>query len=41
MRIKIASIFVDDQDNALAFYTTVLGFTKKDDIPVGDVRLRS
>ena len=38
MRIKIASIFVDEQDKALEFYTKVLGFTKKDDIPVGDFR---
>ena len=29
MSIKIASIFVDDQDNALRFYTEKLGFIKK------------
>ncbi len=32
MRIVVSSIFVDDQDNALAFYTTKLGFVKKADI---------
>lgn len=35
MRIKLHSIMVDDQDKALAFYTEVLGFVKKHDIPVG------
>ena len=38
MRIKLASIMVDDQDKALRFYTEVLGFTKKHDIPVGEYR---
>jgi len=38
LRIKIASIFVDDQEKALEFYTKVLGFTTKDDIPVGEFR---
>jgi glyoxylase I family protein len=38
MRIKIASIMVDDQDKALRFYTEVLGFKKKHDIPVGEYR---
>jgi catechol 2,3-dioxygenase-like lactoylglutathione lyase family enzyme len=38
MRIKIASIFVDDQDKALRFYTEKLGFIKKNDIPAGDFR---
>ncbi len=36
MRIHLASIFVDDQRAALAFYTDVLGFTKHHDIPLGD-----
>ncbi|MCK2026015.1 VOC family protein [Microbacterium sp. SSW1-47] len=36
MRIELTSIFVDDQRAALAFYTNVLGFTKKHDIPLGD-----
>jgi catechol 2,3-dioxygenase-like lactoylglutathione lyase family enzyme len=35
MRIKLNSVMVDDQNKALAFYTDVLGFEKKHDIPVG------
>lgn len=35
MRIKLTSIMVDDQNKALRFYTEVLGFRKKHDIPVG------
>ena len=35
MKIKISSVFVDDQDRALKFYTQVLGFVKKTDIPAG------
>lgn len=35
MRIKLNSVMVDDQDKAVAFYTDVLGFEKKHDIPVG------
>ena len=38
MRIKLTSIMVDDQDKALRFYTDVLGFKKKNDIPVGEYR---
>ena len=38
MRIVVSSIFVDDQDKALAFYTTTLGFVKKADIPLGAAR---
>lgn len=38
MRIKLTSIMVDDQDKALRFYTEVLGFQKKHDIPVGEYR---
>jgi glyoxylase I family protein len=38
MRIKLASIMVDDQDKAIRFYTEVLGFKKKHDIPVGEYR---
>ena len=38
MRIKLISIFVDDQDKALRFYTDVLGFKKKQDFPVGCAR---
>lgn len=33
MKIKLASVMVDDQAKALAFYTHVLGFIKKTDIP--------
>lgn len=38
MRIKLTSIMVDDQEKALRFYTDVLGFKKKHDIPVGEYR---
>ena len=38
MRIVVSSIFVDDQDKALAFYTQRLGFVKKADIPMGAFR---
>ncbi|GAB3496798.1 methylglyoxalase [Spirosoma knui] len=36
MRIKTTSVLVDDQPKALAFYTDILGFVKKTDIPLGD-----
>lgn len=36
MRIALTSLFVDDQRSALAFYTDVLGFAKRHDIPLGD-----
>jgi predicted enzyme related to lactoylglutathione lyase len=35
MRIELTSVFVDDQQAALAFYTDVLGFRKHHDIPLG------
>ena len=38
MKIKLTNIFVDNQDNALQFYTQVLGFVKKQDFPVGDFK---
>jgi catechol 2,3-dioxygenase-like lactoylglutathione lyase family enzyme len=38
MRINLASVLVDDQAKALAFYTDVLGFVKKTDIPLGEHR---
>jgi catechol 2,3-dioxygenase-like lactoylglutathione lyase family enzyme len=38
MKIKLNSIMVDDQAKALSFYTEVLGFVKKRDIPVGEFR---
>ena len=33
MRIKLTSVMVDDQEKALRFYTDVLGFRKKHEIP--------
>jgi catechol 2,3-dioxygenase-like lactoylglutathione lyase family enzyme len=36
MRINLMSVFVDDQAKALEFYTGVLGFVKKNDIPLGE-----
>ncbi|MCB5283933.1 MULTISPECIES: VOC family protein [unclassified Arthrobacter] len=36
MKIALTSLFVDDQRAALAFYTDVLGFSKRHDIPLGD-----
>ncbi len=36
MRINLTSIFVDEQRDALAFYSGVLGFTLKHDIPIGE-----
>jgi catechol 2,3-dioxygenase-like lactoylglutathione lyase family enzyme len=38
MRINLTSVFVDDQEKALRFYTEVLGFVKKYDVPVGEDR---
>ena len=38
MKITLASITVDDQEEALRFYTNVLGFEKKHDIPIGPYR---
>lgn len=38
MQITLSSILVDDQAKALAFYTDVLGFQKKHDIPLGEHR---
>ena len=37
-RITVASVFVDNQDKALSFYTEVLGFVKKTEIPLGEAR---
>lgn len=36
LRINITSVVVDDQAKALRFYTEILGFQKKTDVPVGD-----
>ncbi len=38
MKIKLTSIFVDDQEKALRFYTEVLGFVKKNDFSNGPFR---
>ena len=38
MKIKITSLYVDDQDKALRFYTEVLGFAKKTDFSQGPYR---
>lgn len=35
MRIHVTSVFVHDQEKALRFYTDVLGFEKKHDVPLG------
>jgi catechol 2,3-dioxygenase-like lactoylglutathione lyase family enzyme len=35
MKIVVTSVFVEDQDKALKFYTEKLGFVKKQDFPVG------
>jgi len=38
MKIKLTSVYVDDQDRALKFYTEVLGFTQKTDFSQGPFR---
>ncbi len=38
MRIALSSVFVDDQTKALEFYTQILGFVKKTDLPAGKFR---
>ena len=38
MKIKVTSVYVDDQDKALRFYTEVLGFAKKADFSQGPYR---
>ena len=38
MKIKLTSLYVDDQDKALRFYTDVLGFVKKADVTSGPYR---
>lgn len=37
MRINLSSVLVDDQDKALHFYTEVLGFVKKTEVPLGSI----
>jgi catechol 2,3-dioxygenase-like lactoylglutathione lyase family enzyme len=38
MKIVVMNVYVDDQDKALRFYTNVLGFVKKTEIPMGEAR---
>lgn len=38
MKIIVTSIFVEDQDKALEFYSETLGFIKKHDVPTGEFR---
>ena len=38
MKIKVMSVYVDDQEKALRFYTEVLGFVKKNDFSQGPYR---
>ena len=38
MKIIVNSVFVKDQDKAVAFYSEKLGFVKKEDVPVGEFR---
>ena len=38
MKIILTSVLVDDQEKALRFYTDVLGFTKKTEVPLGEHR---
>ena len=38
LRIVVTSVFVEDQDRALRFYTDVLGFVRKTDVPLGAAR---
>ncbi len=38
MQIRLASVMVDNQENALRFYATILGFVKNKDIPMGQFR---
>lgn len=38
MKIVVTNVFVDDQDKALQFYTKILGFIKKTEVPLGKHR---
>ena len=38
MQIKLSSVLVDDQEKALVFYTQVLGFVLKSNIPIGEYK---
>ena len=39
MKIQLTSVFVNSQEDALKFYTDILGFVKKQDFPVGGVQM--
>jgi catechol 2,3-dioxygenase-like lactoylglutathione lyase family enzyme len=39
MKVKLTSVYVDDQEKAIRFYTEVLGFAKKADFKNGSYRL--
>lgn len=36
MKIRLTSVLVNDQDKALKFYTEILGFVKKTEVPLGE-----
>jgi catechol 2,3-dioxygenase-like lactoylglutathione lyase family enzyme len=38
IRVAVSSVYVADQDKALHFYTEVLGFEKRQDVPLGSAR---
>ena len=38
MKVKLCSVLVENQENALRFYTEVLGFVTKQDLPMGTAR---
>jgi len=38
MKIKLTGVIVENQDKALKFYTKILGFVKKTEIPVGNLK---
>jgi predicted enzyme related to lactoylglutathione lyase len=38
MKVRLTSVIVDNQDKALKFYTEILGFVKKTEIPMGEHR---
>jgi len=38
MKIKLSNVYVEDQDKALKFYTEVLGFVKRKEIPLGEFK---
>jgi catechol 2,3-dioxygenase-like lactoylglutathione lyase family enzyme len=38
MKVNLASVLVDDQEKAFRFYTDILGFQKKNDVPLGEDR---